>query len=84
MIKYVHVPGLKSVFKAQEDCCFTQVVYDGQIGIKSKNDKIYDQLNSWDLLCLKCDQNMEMFEISEMDFQNCYNLVNTKQGKQKN
>jgi hypothetical protein len=79
MVKYVHVPQMQSVFKAQEDCCLTRVVYESpEIGITEKIDQFGDAVNSWDLLCLVCDRNVEMVEITKEEYQRYYNEVNEK------
>lgn len=68
MTRYVHIPEIKSYFKAQLNCCYEVVSYDDRnLGITSKNDQEDDALNSYDLIC-RCHPYTKIIEITEDEY----------------
>lgn len=77
MAKFYYAPAENAVYRVQEDCCFTRVVFGGeQIGVSAKNDQEGDPVNSWDLLCYDCDDSITLLPTTEEFYLNKLYLVN--------
>jgi hypothetical protein len=63
-----------AVFRVEEGCCYTQVVFKGaEIGIYPKNDK-QDEMTGI-LICGICDPKRYLFEVSGEFYHACHSLV---------
>lgn len=77
MAEFIYAPEEKSVYKVQEDCCYTRVVFGGeQVGVSAKNDQAEDYLNSWNLLCYTCDDTKNYQPSTEEFYLEKLSLVN--------
>ena len=67
-------PAACSVYQVQEDCCYTQVVFDGpKKGIYSRLDRENEQIGV--LLCCICDSQREILQVSKDFYQTYYEMV---------
>ena len=71
--EFRQVPQEKAVYKVQEDCCYTKVVYEGpELGIYSRFDKDNEEVGI--LLCYSHPKK-EITPISEETYQQYYQMV---------
>ena len=77
-IGYFKIASLHSVYKATEDCCFTQVAYGGhEIGVRGKVDEENMELASWNLFC-RCHPKLEIVQIEEQEYLHLLQEVNER------
>ena len=78
-VEYRLVQEEKAVYKVQENCCFTKVVFEGPAkGIYLRLDRDNELIGT--LLCY-CDPQKEILPISEEFYQTYFNLVKESQFK---
>lgn len=78
MNEYLHIPDLKSVFRATLDCCYEQVLYDGpEIGVLYRTDEPENGLNSGVLIC-RCHPKLDILPIPETKYLEILNDVNQR------
>src|SRR5689334_14219801 len=64
IIRYLYEPAEHTVYKVQEDCCYTKVVFQGpQRGIYQRNDR-ENEVNG-PLMCQICDAKRTIVQVSE-------------------
>lgn len=74
--EYRLVPGEKAVYRIQEDCCYTKVIYEGAgLGIYNRFDRENEVTGI--LLCY-CDPNRKIKPVSKKFFDKHYKIVTQK------